>query len=94
MTTTVKCPECGNEIGANGDHAAGCLVGQRGPTPSQHPKQPSQKNEQAGVVLVFKPGITKERAELLLAVIQHTLVEEPRVHMFNPEHGGPAWYIP
>jgi hypothetical protein len=50
--------------------------------------------DQAGTVLTFKPGVSKQEAELALRQIQHLLEHRPSVNMFNPEWGGPVWYIP
>lgn len=55
---------------------------------------------QNGAVLVFKEGITKKQAEEALDKIKEVLDPEywrwemPPVHEFNPDHGGPVWYIP
>jgi len=47
-----------------------------------------------GTVLVFKQGTDKKRAENAIKQIQHLLAQPARVHEFNPDQGGPAWYIP
>lgn len=49
---------------------------------------------QFGTVLVFKPGTTKEQAEKILATINEHLDWTPYPVGFDPEYGGPVWYIP
>jgi len=50
--------------------------------------------DQAGTVLVFKPGVTKRQAEEALRKIESLLESKPYVNTFDPEWGGPVWYIP
>lgn len=59
------------------------------------------KPTQAGAVLVFKPGVTQAQAEAALAKLKDLIDEGyqypkgmPRVQMFDPEWGGPVWYVP
>jgi len=52
------------------------------------------KPTQAGTVLVFKPGVTQAQAEAALAKLLPLLSSPPRVNMFDPEWGGPVWYVP
>lgn len=53
-----------------------------------------------GTVLVFKKKVTKEQAEAALAKIadviemEYYVTKKPTVYEFNPEYGGPVWYIP
>lgn len=52
-----------------------------------------------GAVVVFKPGTTREEAERVLAALPYdpTYVfpqGPPKVQTFDPEIGGPVWYIP
>lgn len=60
----------------------------------------TRQTEQAGTVLVFKPGVTQEQAEKRLKALSDILDgdyyvgSKPRVETFNPEWGGPVWYIP
>jgi hypothetical protein len=63
------------------------------PYPGRAKKRDTSKH-QAGTVLVFKPGVTKNEASLALRQIQHLLEHPPQVNMFDPEWGGPVWYIP
>ena len=55
---------------------------------------------QSGAVLVFREGVTREEAEKAIATLKALLDptywtrELPKVHEFNPDHGGPVWYIP
>ncbi len=50
--------------------------------------------DQAGTVLVFKPGVTKEQAQKALEKLRDLLEHSPHVNTFNPEWGGPVWYVP
>jgi hypothetical protein len=50
--------------------------------------------KQQGVVLTFKEYISQEEAERILDAIKRHLDHEPKVRSFNPNHGGPVWYIP
>jgi hypothetical protein len=63
------------------------------PYPGRATKRDTSK-DQAGTVLVFKPGVSKTEAELALRQIQHLLEHRPHVNTFNPEWGGPVWYVP
>ncbi|MEE8473529.1 MAG: hypothetical protein V3S82_10220 [Dehalococcoidia bacterium] len=50
-----------------------------------------------GAVLQFKDGISRELAEgVLQQLVDWGLIHHGAtpVHEYNPEHGGPAWYIP
>jgi Asp-tRNA(Asn)/Glu-tRNA(Gln) amidotransferase C subunit len=49
---------------------------------------------QAGTVLIFKEGVSKEEAQKRLEALRDILDYLPRVNEFNPEWGGPVWYIP
>lgn len=55
---------------------------------------------QYGTVLVFKKTVTKAQAEAALKKIydvvelDYYVAKEPYVNEFNPEWGGPVWYIP
>lgn len=48
----------------------------------------------AGVVLVFKAGVSREEAEKRLRALSDVLEGEPKVQVFNPERGYPCFYIP
>lgn len=50
--------------------------------------------KQAGAVLVFKPGVTPEEAAKALKALEALLEYTPRVNTFNPDWGGPVWYVP
>ena len=54
----------------------------------------NDQNKQAGTVLVFKEGVSKEEAQKALDALKHLLAYTPRVNEFNPDWGGPVWYIP
>lgn len=47
-----------------------------------------------GVVLEFKSGVSKKEIERILAEIKDRLQYMPTIHEFNPNYGGPVWYIP
>jgi hypothetical protein len=59
-------------------------------------KKPARNTskDQAGAVIIFKPGVSKNEASLALRQIQHLLDHPPSINMFNPEWGGPVWYVP
>jgi hypothetical protein len=63
------------------------------PYPGRTTKRNTSK-DQAGAVLVFKPGVTKEQAQAALKKLQDLLEHTPHVNTFNPEWGGPVWYVP
>ncbi len=58
--------------------------------------------KQCGAVITWKPGISKEQAEAELQLLMRYLSDGTKhqnkhhgtVHEFNPEHGGPVWYVP
>ncbi len=50
--------------------------------------------KQMGAVLVFKPGVPLIDARAALETLQNLLEVRPCIKSFNPEHGGPVWYIP
>ena len=50
--------------------------------------------EQTGAVLVFKDGVSPEEAQKALAKLQDILQYQPNINTFNPNWGGPVWYIP
>lgn len=57
----------------------------------------NSKAKQFGTVLVFKQGLTKEEIEARLRQIADIVDEDYRqttVHSFNPDWGGPVWYVP
>ena len=53
-----------------------------------------------GVVLVFRPGTTRQEAEAALGKVDHVLDRsyyvrgKPNVNEFDEEYGGPVWYVP
>ena len=50
---------------------------------------------QYGVVLVFDEGLTKEQVERALEeMLADRRVTRSNVNGFNPEWGGPVWYVP
>lgn len=49
---------------------------------------------QSGTVLVFKQGTNPIEIEEKLKELRDILEYVPTVHTFNPEWGGPVWYIP
>jgi hypothetical protein len=49
---------------------------------------------QTGAVLVFKPSVSPEQAAEVLKALHYLLEYVPRVNEFNPEWGGPVWYVP
>ncbi len=51
-------------------------------------------NRQKGCVLVFKPGTSDQKIAYALARMEKILDYQPRVNEFNPDWGGPAWYLP
>ena len=48
----------------------------------------------SGTVLVFKEGVTEEQARKALEKLKALLDYTPRINTFDPEWGGPVWYIP
>lgn len=50
--------------------------------------------EQVGTVLVFKEGVTPDEAARRLALLRDILAYDPHINKFNPDWGGPVWYIP
>lgn len=70
-----------------------------GPPPAKMLVRPS--NEQYGSVVVFKKGTTQEQARAALAKIQDVIDQDyqypkglPRIEGFNPDRGGPVFYVP
>jgi hypothetical protein len=55
---------------------------------------PATPEVQVGCVLVFAKGMTKADAEKVLASIEEHLDHTPSVEEFDPNVGGPVWYIP
>ncbi len=55
-----------------------------------HKPYPSQ----AGAVVVFKPGVSREQAQAALAKIADVLEASPEVRLFDPAFGGPVFYLP
>lgn len=55
-----------------------------------------------GAVIIFREGVTREKAEAMLRGMEDAEVVEGShwvggktpVEEFNPEWGGPVWYIP
>ncbi len=58
-----------------------------------------------GSVIVFKEGVTAEEAEAILLSLKDKVeipidweTNEPSasrmLHSFNPNYGGPVWYVP
>ena len=47
-----------------------------------------------GAVLVFKSGVSKKEVERILIELADKLQYTPIVHEFDPNYGGPVWYIP
>jgi hypothetical protein len=63
----------------------------------------ARKNQKRlGVVLVFKEGLDRAKAEGLIQKLvtegyldtSYYVEQKPTVNEFNPEYGGPVWYIP
>lgn len=55
------------------------------------------QNEDKGVgaVIVFQPHVTKEEAEKLIQKHLGDVIDgHAQVCEFNPEWGGPVWYVP
>jgi len=58
------------------------------------------ERRQAGVVLVFKEGVSREEAQSRLEALKdildlnYYLSGMPPVQEFNPAWGGPVWYVP
>ena len=51
-------------------------------------------NEQLGTVIVFKPEVSEEEAKKALAKLAKLCQYQPSINTFNPEWGGPVWYVP
>ncbi len=65
------------------------------------PKVPfGAEPEQVGTVLVFREGVCKEEVEHRLKELRDILDEtywvggKPPINSFNPQWGGPVWYVP
>lgn len=58
------------------------------------PKKRDTSKDQAGAVVVFKPGVTKAQAQEALKKLRDLLDHTPQVNTFNPEWGDPVWYVP
>lgn len=55
----------------------------------------TEQKEQAGVLLVFREGVTAEEAQKRLDALRDILDgPSPRVSTFNPDWGYPCFYIP
>jgi hypothetical protein len=54
----------------------------------------TKQTEQAGVLLVFKEGVSAEEAQKALEALRALLDYQPRVQTFNPDWGYPVFYIP
>ena len=52
--------------------------------------------KQRGAVLVFRSGSPSDKIDAALKrLVDEGLIERPPVvHEFNPEWGGPVWYVP
>jgi hypothetical protein len=57
--------------------------------------------KQLGTILVFRPGVTKEQAREALKALEPLLARDyfggdgrPPIQSFDPECGGPVWYVP
>lgn len=58
--------------------------------------------KQRGVVLVFKPEVTQAQAQAAVAELAAKGLLDvgyycggvPHINEFNPDHGGPVWYVP
>lgn len=50
--------------------------------------------KQKGLVLVFKPGTTKEEIQKFLESIKEKLDGMPTIREFDPAWGHPVFYIP
>jgi len=50
--------------------------------------------KQLGAVLVFKPGVSADKAKQALKDMGALLEYQPGVNQFDPAWGGPVWYIP
>ena len=51
-------------------------------------------DKQVGAVLVFKEGVSEKEAALALQKIKELLAGPPQIASFNPDWGGPVWYVP
>lgn len=52
-----------------------------------------------GTVIVFPPGMSRRDAEAVIQeLVDHKLIDtrasHPRIETFDPEMGGPVWYVP
>lgn len=50
--------------------------------------------KQVGVVLVFREGIDADEAQEAIDALDEMLQGQPLVREFDPEYGGPVWYVP
>ncbi len=59
-------------------------------------KQTETEKTQLGMVMVFKMGTTKAQIEKALALkgMKEILDYPPRINEFNPDWGGPVFYVP
>jgi len=65
---------------------------------SQHPIGMGCPDEplRLGAVVIFREGVRQAQAEFALRILvdQGILEYVPTVNGFNPDWGGPVWYIP
>lgn len=47
-----------------------------------------------GTVLIFKPGISKEKIEAAIASISEVLEPNHRLEEYDDKYGSPVWYEP
>jgi hypothetical protein len=55
--------------------------------------RPRDSSKLTGAVLVFRAGINKDDARVLLSQLNGSL-ESSEIREFDPQWGGPVWYIP
>lgn len=61
---------------------------------------PNQEETQLGTVIVLRKDITQEEINDFLEKIREYIDPnyyhsgEPSIHQFEPEIGGPVWYVP
>lgn len=53
-------------------------------------------SEKYGIVIVFQDDVSKEQIkEAILWLKSQEIVESTSgIQSFNPDHGGPVWYVP
>jgi hypothetical protein len=55
---------------------------------------PKYNPTKVGAVIVFRDGTTEKQATDALKKLKDVLDYQPRIQSFDPNYGGPVWYVP